>query len=90
MKSFQKFKKQLLKDQRIRKAYADLGPEFALIEMIIEKRLKSGLTQKQLAKKVGTKQPAIARLESGYSNPSIQFLEKVARALGARLRVSIR
>ena len=65
------------------------APEFALIEMIIEKRLKQGLTQKALAKKIGTKQPMISRLESGSYNPSIKFLHRVADALDAELQVSI-
>lgn len=79
----------MLRDPEIRKAYDDLGPEFALVRMIIEKRSKRGLTQAALARKIGTKQSAIARLESGSSNPTLSFLEKVAKALDAHLLVSI-
>lgn len=52
-------------------------------------RIKLGLTQAQLAEMVGTKQPSIARLESGASSPSLSFLEKVAEALGAEMRVNL-
>jgi len=88
MQSYASFKKQLLKDPEIRKAYDDLEPEFALIESIIKKRIEKGMTQSALAKKVGTKQSAISRLESGDSNPSFVFLKKVAKALGSKLKVS--
>ncbi len=89
MKSFATFKKQLLKNTEINKSYHDLEPEFILIQQIIEKRTKKGLTQTALAKKIGTKQSAIARLESGAYNPSIAFLEKVAKALDSKLEISI-
>ncbi len=89
MKSFTKFKKEMLKDKDIREAYNNLGPEFALMAALIEKRLERGLTQKELAKKIGTKQSAIARLESGNYNPTVELLEKVAKALKAKLTISI-
>ena len=89
-KSYKQFKKELLKDKKIKQAYDDLGPEFALIEIIIKKRIEKGLTQKQLAKKIGTKQSAISRFESGACNPSFSFLQKVAGALDTRLKVSLK
>ena len=88
-RNFKSFKKELLRDKDVKKAYDELGPEFALVEMVIEKRLKQGLTQKQLAKKLGTKQPVISRLESGTYNPSLKFLRRVAVALDAKLKISI-
>jgi predicted transcriptional regulator len=89
MKSFNTHKKKLLKDSDFRREYDALASEFALIEDLIEKRLERGLTQAALAKKIGTKQSAIARLESGSYNPSLLFLRKVARALDAKVEVSI-
>ena len=89
MESYKRLRSHLLKNKAFREAYEELGPEFALIAAIIEKRLKCGLTQAQLARKIGTKQSAIARLESGNYNPSIAFLEKVAKALDAQLTVSL-
>ena len=88
-KNYKQFKKKLLKDQEIKRAYEKLGPEFALIKMIIKKRIEKGLTQKELARKIGTKQSAVSRLESGTYNPTISFLEKVAEALDARLKISL-
>ena len=89
MKSYTKFKQQLLKDKQTRRAYEDLGPEFLLVRAILHKRMERGLTQAQLARKIGTKQSAIARLESGRYNPSLALLEKVARALKTQLVVSL-
>lgn len=89
MRSYKSVKKQLLKDKKIRKAYDELGPEFVLVKAVIEKRIQKGLTQEVLARKIGTKQSAIARLESGNYNPSFAFLEKVARALDAKIEVSL-
>ena len=89
MKSFTNFKNKLLKDKAARDAYDALGAEYELVAGLIEKRLQKGLTQQALARKVGTKQPAIARLESGEYNPSIAFLGKVAKALGSRLTISL-
>ncbi|EKE14698.1 MAG: XRE family transcriptional regulator [uncultured bacterium] len=88
MKSYKTFKNQLLKDKEIKKAYNELDPEFELIQIIIEKRLKQGLTQKELAQKIGTKQSAISRLERGSYNPTVAFLRKLAKALDTKLRIS--
>ncbi len=88
MKSYKTFKNQLLKDKTTQQAYNKLEPEFVLIQKLIEKRLKQGLTQAQLAKKLGTKQTAISRLESGTYNPTIGFLSKVAVALNVKLIIS--
>jgi ribosome-binding protein aMBF1 (putative translation factor) len=87
--SFDDFEKELLKDPEFKKAYDTLEVEFSIIEQVLKKRLEKGLSQKQLAEKAGTKQSAIARLEGGNSNPSIAFLEKVSKALGGKLQISL-
>ncbi len=88
MKSYKAFKKELLKNKKIKKAYDELEPEFKLVQMIIEKRIKQGLTQEELAKKIGTKQSAISRLEGGTYNPTVSFLKNVAEALDTELHIS--
>lgn len=89
MKSYKNLKNQLLKDKGIKKAYNELEPEFAVVQMIIEKRLEAGLTQAQLAKKIGAKQSVISRLGRGSYNPSLALLNKLSKALGAKLHISI-
>ena len=54
--------------------------------MIHQARIEAGLTQEQLAKKIGTKQPVIARLEDAdYEGHSLSMLQRIADALGKKL-----
>ena len=89
METYSQFKKEALKKRKIRAAYEALGPEFEIMAALIKRRLEKGLTQKELAKRVGTKQSSIARLESGTYNPSLNFLKKVTHALDARLQITV-
>jgi len=89
-RSYKKLKRELLKDREIKKTYDQLGPEFNLIYLLIKKRLEKGLSQKELAEKIGTKQSAISRFESGNYNPSLAFLQKITNALGVELKISIK
>jgi len=88
-KTYKQLKRELLEDKKIKQLYDRLGPEFTMIEMIIKKRIEKGLSQKELARKIGTKQSAISRLESGTYNPSLSFLQKVSEALDAKLKISL-
>jgi predicted transcriptional regulator len=89
MSNYKEFKKQLLKDKEIAKAYKNLGPEFAVVKILIKNRLKQGITQKELAKRAHTQQPVISRLERGDFSPSLEFLYRITQALGAKMEVSI-
>ena len=89
MKSYKQLKSELLKDKDVKKTYNELGLGFEIIERLIEKRLKRGLSQAELAKKVGTKQSAISRFESGRYNPTLHFLHKVADALDVKLQIKV-
>jgi len=90
MKNWKTLKKELLKNKKVAAEYKRLEPRYQLISELIEARVKKGLTQEQLAKKMGTKQSAIARLESGNANPSINFLEEITRAIGSKLVIQIK
>ncbi len=68
-------------------AYDQAGRDIELGERVRELRLRAGLTQSELARRMGTTQPAIARLEAGGTSPSIQTLDSVAQAVGARLEI---
>lgn len=87
MRKWPALKKELLKDKKVAKEYKRLKPYYSLVNKLIEARIKRGFTQGQLAEKIGTKQSAIARLESGNANPSIAFLQKLARALNSNLEI---
>lgn len=59
-------------------------------QLIYEARTKAGLTQKQLAELVGTKQPVIARLEDAdYEGHSLSMLQKIARALNQKVVIHL-
>lgn len=90
METWKTVKKELLQNSKVAKEYKRLKPQYELISQLIEVRTKNGLTQEQLARKIGTKQSAIARLESGNSNPSVGFLDKLARATGSRLIIQVK
>jgi transcriptional regulator with XRE-family HTH domain len=87
-KSFDKIKKSWQKDAEFQKEYDALDVEFALARSLIEARVRSGLTQEELADKMGTSQPTIARLESGHK-PSLKTLERVAQVTGSKLMIQL-
>ena len=87
--NFDEYKSELLKNPEVKAEYEALAPEYELMRQIINARIEQNMTQKQLAEKIGTKQSSSARLESGNYNPSYQFLQKIANALGKRLTVSL-
>jgi ribosome-binding protein aMBF1 (putative translation factor) len=72
------------KDPEYMKEYDALEEEFALAEALM--RARADLSQAELAKRMGTSQSAIARLESGRSRPSTRTLRKFAEATGMKLR----
>ncbi|MEK7155318.1 MAG: helix-turn-helix transcriptional regulator [Patescibacteria group bacterium] len=78
-----------MRDPEFRKEFNALKPKYDLIRAILDARLKRGVTQKELARRVGTTQSAIARFESGVGNPTLDFLSKVSTAVGAKLEVRI-
>lgn len=84
---FTEWEKEALKDPQFKAEYDKLQPEFAAIEAILEARKRKGLTQAKLAKKIGTKQSVISRLETGRANPTVSFLKKLATALNTRLEI---
>jgi len=88
--NWKEHKKQLMKDPEFRKEYEALEPEYKLAGDLIRLRLSKGLTQEELARKVHTKQSAIARLESAGSLPSLSTVKRVAEALDADLDIVIR
>ena len=80
--------KKWMKEPKYRKAYEALEEEFVLASAVIDARNRAGLTQQELARKMGTTQPVIARLESGGTRPSMRTLERLAKATGSRLLIS--
>ena len=65
MLTYEKFKERALSDPEVRAEYDALKPEFALFEELLRARKRAGLTQAEVAERMDTKPPAVARLESG-------------------------
>lgn len=86
-KDFVSWRKEKLKDPHFRAEYEKQQPEFAVVRAMIEARIRKGLTQEDLAQKVGTKQSVISRLERGRGNPTVSFLKKMADAFSSRLEI---
>lgn len=88
--TFKQFKTKAIKDPVVKTEYEALGPEYEVVKTIIKERIKRGWSQTELAEAIGTRQPVISRLERGDSNPSLQTLARVAKALNLSLKVSMR
>jgi predicted transcriptional regulator len=90
-KRYDKLLEEELRDDEFRREYEETTEEFEVAKEVIALRKMANMTQKELASRVGTSQPAIARLESGnYRNLSLAFLKRVAHALGAVTEIHIR
>lgn len=87
---WRELKAELMKSQEFKREYDALEPEYRFLKALVEQRISKGITQEMLARKIGTKQSAIARLESGQANPTIGFLKKVADALDVELEIGLR
>jgi ribosome-binding protein aMBF1 (putative translation factor) len=82
-----------LKRKNVKLEYDALEPEFSLLRELLKARQKAGLSQADIAELMGTKAPAITRLESSLTNgkhsPSIATLKKYAEALGCHLQIKL-
>jgi DNA-binding XRE family transcriptional regulator len=84
----------MLKDPAVNTQYDAQAADFALLDELLGARKRAGLTQAEVAQKMGTKTPAVARLEAGGGSkrhsPSIATLRKYAAAVGCRLEIRLR
>lgn len=89
--SLKDFKARALARADVRREYDVLAEEFELLDEILKARAAAGLTQAEVAARIGTTQSAVARLESaiGKPSPSIATLKRYASALGHRLQVRL-
>ena len=84
VKSLKDVKAQLLANPAVRQAYDAQAPEFELARELIAARTKAGLTQGDVAARMGTTQSVVARIESGRGMPSMRTVQRFASAVGAR------
>jgi transcriptional regulator with XRE-family HTH domain len=85
------FKARALARSDVRREYEGLKEEFEILDEILKARAEAGLTQAELAARIGTTQSVVARLETamGKHSPSIGTLKRYASALGYRLQVRL-
>src|ERR1051325_1930371 len=85
------FKRRALTRSEVRREYKALREEFDLLDEILKARTEAGLTQAELAQRIGTTQSAVARMETaiGKHSPSIATLKRYASALGYRLQLRL-
>lgn len=89
MKKLATLKKKMLTDPAVQKAYDELAPEYAIARELIKARARAGLTQSDVAKRMGTTQSVIARMESGSALPSMNSLVRYAKVTGSRAVVKL-
>ncbi|EBA01048.1 helix-turn-helix domain-containing protein [Marinobacter sp. ELB17] len=85
--SLKALKQKALQNELVRTEYEKLAGEFDLMNQLITMRTSAGLTQEQLAKRIGTAKGNISRLERGKGNPSWATLEKYANACGYQVKL---
>ena len=85
MPIFEDWEAEKTKDPDFLAAAEKLQPGYQVARL----RMVKCLTQAQLAEMVGTRQPSIARLENGTSAPSLSFLSKIAKVLGAKIEFKL-
>ena len=86
---FEVFKARMLANPDVKREYDALEQEFAIASELIHARARAGLSQAELAERMGTSQSAIARLESGRTLPSAKTLIRFAEATGSKVELRL-
>ncbi|OJU88979.1 MAG: transcriptional regulator [Burkholderiales bacterium 66-5] len=89
MKTLKTLKAELLQDADTHAAYDAQAEEYAIARELIAARARAGLTQADVAQRMGTTQSTIARLEGGKAAPSLRSVQRYAHAVGARAVVRL-
>lgn len=87
MSDLQELTNELMQDPEFKKEYEALQPEMDITRAILDARIRTGMTQIELAEKSGISQADISRLEKGTRNPSIALLKRLAEAMDSTLKI---
>lgn len=85
--TWENYEKRLMKRKGFKTLADKNEPKYQLVRSLIGARLKKRLSQKELARRIGTKQPVISRLENMQSYPTLSLLERISHALGTKLHI---
>ena len=89
MTSLAELRRKLLTDPQVKAEYDRLGPVFAVVGEMIEARQAAGLTQTEIATRMGTSQSVVARLENARHMPTFAMIARYAAAIGRRLDIRL-
>jgi transcriptional regulator with XRE-family HTH domain len=82
-------KARLLADPEVQAEYERLAPEFEIANTLVRARAKAGLSQKEIAERMGTTQSAVARIESGKTSLRTATIQRYAEAIGCRVELKL-
>ena len=88
MNNYRKLKEELMRDPEFRAEYEKTRPEFEVMHALIDARINSNMTQKELSVKSGVRQSNISRIENGTCSPTVATLQALAEGLGKKLTIS--
>lgn len=88
-KTWEDVQAEWVKNPKYVREYKKLEPRYRAISALIGARLQKKISQTKLAQMAGIHQSAIARMESGNANPTIDFLGRLASAMNSQLTVQI-
>ncbi len=89
MTSLAKLRERLLTEPEVQAEYDRLGPIFAVVGKMVEARQAAGLTQVDIAARMGTSQSVVARLENARHMPTFDMVARYAEALGRRINIDL-
>lgn len=90
MSSLSLLKEKALNNPSVKEHYDNLEIEFQVLDMLLAMRNKAGMTQEEVALKMGTRKSNISRLENGRTNPKLKTLSAFAEACGCKLELHVK
>ena len=89
MTSLANLREEILADPQAQAEYERLGPIVAVVGEMVDARQSAGLTQAELARRMGTSQSVVARLENARHMPTFDLMSRYAQALDRRIEVRL-
>lgn len=84
---WEQVRKELMADSKVKMAHEELQPEFAIVRALIDARVNKKISQEELAKRMGTGQAVISRLENANASPSLSLIKRLANALDLKFEL---
>lgn len=85
--TFDSYLNEQLKNPEFKSEWDKLEPEYTIIQALIDARVSTGMTQRELSQKTGISQGDISKIERGTANPSVRTLKRLADGMGKTLKI---